>query len=377
MKDRIRQIEARVLSDVKTAAGQRDGLESLRIKYLGRKGEISELFKGLSAVSPGDKAEVGKLLNELKVSVTNIIESSLASLSTKPSGAKNKIDVTLPGIAARLGKPHPITQTIDRISEIFMGLGFRVVEGPEIETEHYNFEALNIPLEHPSRDAFDTFYLESLGGKHLLRSHTSPVQARFMEKNKPPFSIIVPGKVYRPDATDASHSFMFHQVEGLCVGKNIHFSDLKGCLETFAKEMFGSATKMRLRPSFFPFTEPSAEVDISCIICGGSAGSPPLESSRAKSRGGAGDSAPEARDDRAFQRNAQIKRCSVCGGKGWLEILGAGIVNPKVFEKVGYDPKKVTGFAFGMGVERIAMLKYGINDIRMFYENDERFLRQF
>ncbi|MEI6862813.1 MAG: phenylalanine--tRNA ligase subunit alpha [Candidatus Omnitrophota bacterium] len=344
MKDRIKETESRALSEVKAAAGQRDGLESLRIKYLGRKGEISELFKGLSAIAPEDKAEVGKLLNELKISVTNVIEGSLASLSAKPSGVKNSIDVTLPGISRRLGNLHPITQTINRISEIFIGLGFRVVEGPEIETEHYNFEALNIPLEHPSRDAFDTFYLESLGGKHLLRSHTSPVQARFMEKNKPPFSIIVPGKVYRPDATDASHSFMFHQVEGLCVGKDIHFSDLKGCLETFAKEMFGSSTKMRLRPSFFPFTEPSAEVDISCIICGGA---------------------------------AMEKRCSVCGGKGWLEILGAGMVNPKVFEKVGYDPKKITGFAFGMGVERIAMLKYGINDIRMFYENDERFLRQF
>jgi len=344
VKDRIKETESRALSEVKAAAGQRDGLESLRIKYLGRKGEISELFKGLSAIAPEDKAEVGKLLNELKISVTNVIEGSFASLSAKPSGVKNSIDVTLPGISRRLGNLHPITQTINRISEIFIGLGFRVVEGPEIETEHYNFEALNIPLEHPSRDAFDTFYLESLGGKHLLRSHTSPVQARFMEKNKPPFSIIVPGKVYRPDATDASHSFMFHQVEGLCVGKDIHFSDLKGCLETFAKEMFGSSTKMRLRPSFFPFTEPSAEVDISCIICGGA---------------------------------AMEKRCSVCGGKGWLEILGAGMVNPKVFEKVGYDPKKITGFAFGMGVERIAMLKYGINDIRMFYENDERFLRQF
>ncbi len=344
MKDKIRQTEAKALSDIKAVAGQREGLESLRIKLLGRKGEISELFKGLSAVAPEDKAEVGKLLNELKNSVTITIEEALGALSTKPSGAKNRIDVTLPGTPSRLGSSHPITQTIDRISEIFIGLGFRVVEGPEIETERYNFEALNIPLEHPSRDAFDTFYLESLGGKHLLRSHTSPVQARFMEKNKPPFSIIVPGKVYRPDATDASHSFMFHQVEGLCVGKDIHFSDLKGCLETFAKEMFGSSTRMRLRPSFFPFTEPSAEVDISCIICGGASGE---------------------------------KRCSVCGGKGWLEILGAGMVNPKVFEKVGYDPQKITGFAFGMGVERIAMLKYGINDIRMFYENDERFLRQF
>jgi len=360
VKDRIKETGAKALSDIKAVAGQREALEALRIKYLGRKGEISELFKGIATVALEDKAEIGRLLNELKTTVTSAIEGSLASSSAAVSVSKNKIDVTLPGISARLGKLHPITQTIARISEIFIGLGFRVVEGPEIETEHYNFEALNIPLEHPSRDAFDTFYLESLSGKYLLRSHTSPVQARFMEKNKPPFSIIVPGKVYRPDATDASHSFMFYQVEGLCVGKDIHFSDLKGCLETFAKEMFGSSTKMRLRPSFFPFTEPSAEVDISCIICGGSS-----------------DPAPEARDDRAFQRNAQIKRCSVCGGKGWLEVLGAGMVNPKVFEKAGYDPKKVTGFAFGMGVERIAMLRHGINDIRMFYENDERFLRQF
>jgi len=360
MKEKIRALKEKAGAEITAAAGQREILESLRIKYLGRKGEISEIFKGISSVAPEDKAEVGGLLNELKISVTNALEGSLAASSAGTSAAKNRIDVTLPGIPARLGKLHPITQTINRISEIFIGLGFRVVDGPEIETEHYNFETLNIPLEHPSRDAFDTFYLESLGGKNLLRSHTSPVQARFMEKNKPPFSIIVPGKVYRPDATDASHSFMFHQVEGLCVGKEIHFSDLKGCLETFAKEMFGSSTKMRLRPSFFPFTEPSAEVDISCIICSG-----------------ASDPAPEARDDRVFQRNAQIKRCGVCGGKGWLEILGAGMVNPKVFEKVGYDPKKVTGFAFGMGVERIAMLKHGINDIRMFYENDERFLRQF
>jgi phenylalanyl-tRNA synthetase alpha chain len=219
-----------------------------------------------------------------------------------------------------------------------------IVEGPEIETEHYNFEALNIPLEHPSRDAFDTFYLKSDGGKAplLLRSHTSPVQARFMEKNKPPFSIVVPGRVFRPDATDASHSFMFHQVEGLAVGDNIRFSDLKGVLAIFGKQMFGSDAHMRFRPSFFPFTEPSAEVDVSCIIC-----------------------------------SAKGERCSVCGGKGWLEILGAGMVNPKVFKAAGYNAEKITGFAFGMGVERIAMLKYGISDIRLFFENDVRFLRQF
>jgi phenylalanyl-tRNA synthetase alpha chain len=257
------------------------------------------------------------------------------------------LDVTLPGIRAGVGRIHPITSAINEICAIFIGLGFRVVEGPEIETEHYNFETLNIPLEHPSRDAFDTFYLKS-AGKLLLRSHTSPVQARFMEANKPPFSIVVPGRVYRPDATDASHSFMFHQVEGLVVGENVRFSDLKGALGVFARQMFGESAKTRFRPSFFPFTEPSAEVDVSCIICG----------------------------NERRTTNDERRRCSVCGGKGWLEILGAGMVNPKVFKAVGYDPEKVTGFAFGMGVERIAMLKYGINDIRLFFENDIRFLRQ-
>ena len=216
-------------------------------------------------------------------------------------------------------------------------MGFKIVEGPEIETEFYNFEALNIPLDHPSRDAFDTFYIKD---KYLLRSHTSPVQARFMEKEKPPFKIIVPGKVYRPDAVDASHSFMFHQVEGLVVGEDVTFADLKGALSVFVKEYFGEKAKVRFRPHYFPFTEPSAEVDVSCIICGGSG-------------------------------------CSVCGKKGWLEILGCGMVHPNVFKAVKYNPEKVTGFAFGMGVDRIAMLKYGINDIRLFYENDMRFLEQF
>ena len=266
-------------------------------------------------------------------------------LSATDGAKKDKIDITLPGITKELGTIHPVSRTIKDICDIFISLGFKVVEGPEIENEHYNFEALNIPLEHPSRDAFDTFYLTD---KWLLRSHTSPVQARFMEKNSPPLAIIIPGKVYRPDATDASHSFMFHQVEGLAVGDAIRFSDLKGVLTTFAKMMFGEKTRMRFRPSFFPFTEPSAEVDISCILCQG-----PGPSSQGPGR------------------------CSLCGGKGWLEILGAGMVNPKVFKNVGYDPKKVTGFAFGMGVERIAILKYGITDIRMFFENDIRILKQF
>jgi phenylalanyl-tRNA synthetase alpha chain len=342
MKTQLKQVQEEALKEIAAANNSRDLLEQLRIKYLGRKGLITELFKKMSEVPPAEKAAVGKLVNEVKASVTGALDSKLAQAEGSEELVGDKIDITLPGTANRPGRIHPITRTIEEISEIFISLGFRVVEGPEIETEHYNFEALNIPLEHPSRDAFDTFYVNSKAGKHLLRSHTSPVQARFMENNKPPFAIIVPGKVYRPDATDASHSFMFHQIEGLVVGEDIKFSHLKGALTIFAKQMFGPETRMKLRPSFFPFTEPSAEVDISCNICGGGGG-----------------------------------KCSVCGGKGWLEILGAGMVNPKVFKKVGYDPEKITGFAFGMGVERIAMLKYGINDIRLLYENDIRFLKQF
>lgn len=346
MKDKVKEIESQALAEIASSGDSRDVLEALKIKYLGRKGIVTELFKTMSGLDPSKRPEAGQLLNVLKNSISAALEEKLKS-SSEEEDKSEKIDVTLPGIAARPGRLHPITKTIDEICRIFVSLGFKVVEGPEIETEHYNFEALNIPLDHPSRDAFDTFYLKgSKEEKHLLRSHTSPVQARFMEKNKPPFSIVVPGKVFRPDATDASHSFMFHQVEGLVVGNNIRFSDLKGALTLFAKQMFGESTKMRFRASFFPFTEPSAEMDISCNICGGV-------------------SATESR------------KCSVCGGRGWLEILGAGTVNPKVFQKAGYDSEKVTGFAFGMGVERIAMLKYGINDIRMFFENDVRFLRQF
>jgi len=278
------------------------------------------------------------LANEIKKEVTNYFEEKSKALSeTEEKSPARSIDITLPGAKRELGHKHPITRIIDEINDIFLGLGFRIVEGPEIETEYYNFEALNIPLQHPSRDVFDTFYIKE---DCLLRSQTSTVQIRVMEKETPPLQIIAPGKVYRPDAVDASHSFMFHQVEGLIVDKNIKFSDLKGTLDLFARQMFGAKTKTRFRPHFFPFTEPSAEVDVSCIICGGSG-------------------------------------CRVCSNKGWLEILGAGMVNPKVFKAVGYNPKKWTGYAFGMGVERIAMLKYGISDIRLFFENDLRFLKQF
>ena len=355
MRERLRAIEEEALREISSSGASPEAVEVVRIKYLGRKGIITELFKKMSEVPAAQKAEVGSLVNLLKNKVTKALDEKASSLSGAEDERAQKIDITLPGISGRLGKLHPITRTISEICDIFISLGFKVVEGPEIETEYYNFETLNIPLEHPSRDAFDTFYLDQKDTKdhkntYLLRSHTSPVQARFMEKNKPPFSIIVPGKVFRPDATDASHSFMFHQVEGLVVGSDIRFSDLKGVLTGFAKKMFGKSTNMRFRPSFFPFTEPSAEVDMSCAIC--------------------------ANDAVRSTHNAE-RKCSVCGGKGWLEILGAGMVNPKVFEKVGYNSEKFTGFAFGMGVERIAMLKYGINDIRLFFENDVRFLRQF
>lgn len=370
MKEKISEIEKEALALI-TEAGDAKSLNELRIKYLGRNGIVADILSSLSKAAPEERPEAGKLANALKNRITEELRakeevlkksgvSQLLSKSAKRSGASpsgDKIDITLPGIRNELGSRHPLTKTIDEISEIFLRQGFSLVEGPEIETEYYNFEALNIPLEHPSRDAFDTFYLMgtfTVGdsplqgqspssqptGKLLLRSQTSTMQIRVMEKHKPPLKIIAAGKVYRPDAVDASHSFMFHQLEGFLVDENVSFAELKGALYLFVKEFFGEGVKMRFRPHYFPFTEPSAEVDISCIICGG-------------------------------------KGCSVCGRKGWLEILGCGMVNPNVFKAVGYDTKKYNGYAFGLGIERIAMLKYGINDIRLFFENDLRFLRQF
>ena len=318
------------------------GLEELRLAYLGRKGVLADLTGRIPGLPAQERADFGKRVNELKNWTLELIEKKkktfTASVQTA-SCVSSAVDMGLPGISQELGTLHPITRVSNEICSIFTSMGFCAVEGPEIETEYNNFTGLNIPLDHPSRDAFDTFYLEHKLPL-LLRSHTSPVQVRVMKEKKPPLAVVVPGRVYRPDATDASHSCMFHQIEGFMVDENIRFSDLKGVLEVFAKAVFGKGIKMRFRPHFFPFTEPSAEVDISCIICKGNG-------------------------------------CSVCGRKGWLEILGSGMIHPNVFKNVGYDPKKYTGFAFGMGVERIAMLKYGIDDIRLFFENDLRFLKQF
>jgi len=344
MEEKIKNIEKEALIEIGQAK-DKSALESLRVKYLGRKGSITEVLKGLGAVNPKERPKIGKLTNSLKSKVESLIKEKIGQFEKTDITEDEALDVTLPGLRPQIGYMHPLIKTTNEINEIFIGLGFRVVESPEIETEFYNFKALNIPLEHPSRDVFDTFYLDSpkhtqAGKRRLLRSHTSTAQIRIMEKEEPPLQIISSGRVFRPDAVDASHSFMFHQTEGFMIDNDIKFSDLKGVLSQFAKEMFGSGIKMRFRPHFFPFTEPSVEVDISCIICGG-------------------------------------KGCSVCGKKGWLEILGAGMINPKVYEAVGYNPKKWTGFAFGMGIERITMLKYGINDIRLFFENDYRFLRQF
>lgn len=312
-------------------------LNILRVKYVGKKGFLAEALEAIKTVAPEKKSSIGKLVNEFKEKISQALSQKEELILKTKEQTRGKIDVSLPGVAGKLGHKHPLTKTIDDVEEIFIRLGFEIVEGPEIETDWHNFQALNIPKDHPSRDAFDTFYIDE---NLLLRSQTSTVQIRVMEQKKPPLRIITAGRVYRPDAVDASHSFMFHQIEGFMVDKAVSFAELKGVLSSFVSSMFGPKTKMRFRPHYFPFTEPSAEVDISCIICQG-------------------------------------KGCRVCGQKGWLEVLGAGMINPAVFKAVGYPSGKYTGFAFGMGIERIAMLRYGIDDIRLFFENDVRFLRQF
>ncbi|HUH65123.1 MAG TPA: phenylalanine--tRNA ligase subunit alpha [Syntrophales bacterium] len=312
---------------------------AVRTKYLGRKGLLTKILRGLGNIEPAERPLVGNRSNEIKAALTEEIDKTLKERAAQKRGQvllRDRIDVTLPGRKISFGKEHPVTIVCREICDIFAALGFSAVQGPEVELDYYNFEALNIPQDHPARDMQDTFYIED---GIVLRTHTSPVQVRVMEKQRPPVRILSPGRVYRPDS-DVSHTPMFHQIEGLLVDRGITLGDLKGVLTLFLKEMFGGDTALRFRPSFFPFTEPSAEVDIRCVMCKGVG-------------------------------------CRVCSQSGWLEVLGSGMVDPEVFKNVGYDSEEFTGFAFGLGLERIAMLKYGISDIRLFFENDWRFLEQF
>ena len=335
MKDQLLELKIRALKELESVA-ERSEVEKLTQQYLGRKGLLTLLLKRLTELPKEERPILGRLANQLKEDLHRKFKSVSDSLTAKAVEPESAFDVTLPGRRIPLGHLHPITKTTEEICNIFSKLGFKVVEGPEVELDYYNFEALNIPKDHPARDIQDTFYISD---NVVLRTHTSPMQIRIMESKSPPVSIIAPGKVYRPDS-DISHTPMFHQVEGLLVDKGISFGDLKGTLTTFVHQMFAHDTKLRFRTGFFPFTEPSAEVDIQCVICKGDG-------------------------------------CRTCSYTGWIEILGSGMVDPEVFKAVDYDPEIISGFAFGMGVERIAMLKSGLDDIRLFFENDIRFLQQF
>lgn len=341
MKERLLALKEEALQELAQVASPQQ-LNEARIKYLGKKGPLTEILRGMGALSAEERPVIGQVANDVRGAIEAVIEAKQAEYSraeTEARLAAETIDVTLPGRPVARGAVHPLNQVIQQIEDIFVGMGYTVAEGPEVEQDYYNFEALNLPKNHPARDMQDSFYITE---DILMRTQTSPVQIRTMEKmnGRAPVKIICPGKVYRRDDDDATHSHMFTQIEGLVIDRNIRMSDLKGTLLQFVRELFGANTQIRLRPSFFPFTEPSVEVDVTCAMCGGSG-------------------------------------CRVCKQSGWLEILGAGMVHPNVLEKGGYDPQEFSGFAFGMGVERVAMLKYDIEDIRHFYTNDLRFLKQF
>ena len=337
MREKLQLIKEEAMAAI---ASPDANLEELRVKYLGKKGELTSILRGMGALTPEERPIVGQLANEVRAEIEGAIKERSQELAAKELENKlvaEKIDVTVPGKAPAMGHIHPLTATQRELENIFIGMGFSIIEGPEVEYDYYNFEALNIPKDHPARDTQDTFYITD---NILLRSQTSPVQVRAMEKQQPPIRVVSPGRVYRSDAVDATHSPLFHQFEGLVVDKGITMGDLKGALETFAKALFGEQTKLRFRPHHFPFTEPSAEVDVSCFVCGG-------------------------------------KGCRLCKGEGWIEILGAGMVHPFVLSNCGIDPEVYSGFAFGVGIERVAMARYGIDDMRHLYENDMRFLEQF
>lgn len=341
MQEKLKKLEQEAIEKIKNTEGLKE-LNDIRVAYLGKKGPITEVLRGMGKLSAEERPKMGYIVNEIREEIARQIEETqkyFEKLEVEKKLAEETIDVTLPGKPIKQGNRHPLTAVIEDIEDLFIGMGYSIAEGPEVELDYFNFTALNLPKEHPARDMQDSFYITN---EILLRTQTSPVQARTMEKfkGKGPVKIICPGKVYRRDSDDATHSHQFMQIEGLAVAENICMSDLKGTLEVFAKKMFGQERVIRLRPSFFPFTEPSVEMDISCFRCSGNG-------------------------------------CSLCKKTGWIEVLGAGMVHPNVLEMSGFDSKKYTGFAFGMGVERIAMLKYGIDDIRHFYANDIRFLQQF
>ena len=339
MKEQLEKIKSEALAKI-DASDALEKLNEIRVAYLGKKGELTTVLKSMKDVAPEERPKVGQMVNEVRALIEERLEETKTALARKAREEQMKrevIDVTLPAKKANTGHKHPNTTALEEVERIFVGMGYEVVEGPEVEYDLYNFEKLNIPKGHPARDEQDTFYIND---SILLRSQTSPVQARVMEKQKPPIRMIAPGRVFRSDEVDATHSPSFHQIEGLVIDKHITFADLKGTLAEFARELFGEDTKVKFRPHHFPFTEPSAEVDVSCFKCGG-------------------------------------KGCRFCKGSGWIEILGCGMVHPHVLEMCGIDPEEYTGFAFGVGLERIALLKYEIDDMRLLYENDIRFLKQF
>ncbi len=339
MKERVEQIKAEALRQIEESSGL-EKLNEIRITYLGKKGKLTDLLKGMKDITAEERPKVGQMVNDAREKIEGVLENARMKLEKSLLEARLKeevIDVTLPAAKRKLGHRHPNSIALEEVERIFIGMGYEVVEGPEVELDYYNFEALNIPADHPAKDEQDTFYIND---KIELRPQTSPVQVREMEKGQLPIRILAPGRVFRSDEVDATHSPTFHQFEGLVIDKNITFADLKGTLAEFAKEIFGADTKVKFRPHHFPFTEPSAEVDVSCFKCGG-------------------------------------KGCRFCKGSGWIEILGCGMVHPKVLKMSGIDPEEYSGFAFGAGLERIALLKYEIDDMRLLYENDIRFLRQF
>lgn len=339
MKEQLEAIRQKALNELENAASIQD-IEAVRIKFLGKKGELTGILKQMGKLSAEERPVVGQLANVIRSEIEAKIEEDSKAIAQKLQAEKlkaEKIDVTLPGNAKVLGSRHPLTVVLDDIKDIFIGMGFDIVDGPEVEKDYYNFEALNIPKDHPARDTQDTFYINE---NIVLRTQTSPVQVRVMEKQQPPIRIISPGRVFRSDAVDATHSPLFHQIEGLVVDKGVSFADLKGTLEIFIKQLYGEDSVVRFRPHHFPFTEPSAEVDVQCFNCHGAG-------------------------------------CPLCKGEGWIEILGCGMVHPKVLETCNIDPEVYSGFAFGLGLERIAMRRYNINDLRLFFENDVRFLKQF